>query len=616
MVSWNLDAERDLWRAICSPNRWHTSEGTSHPKSLQHFLERCWGTKFYFESHPEQARWQYEPIHGPFLKWLQTHILTWKVLARRPDVTQQYRVAVILPRDFGKTVCATKSAMVWAHLDEPDMSTLICSATSPLAVDTLEAIGALISGDIKDSWFTWLYGNWRKGGKSWTRESIEHGYRKTAGLNEPSFDTCSVDSGMTGYHHRIHVWDDPIIKNKLREGGVYMQGVHDAVGASYNALQKNGLLLFVLTRYLDDDVAGRAMVNEGVATWSGMECPNTMLFQKIPMGKGSWHVFFWQVEDELTGLPTHPILWDVDKIREAKARDAEDFACQHQNDPGTSERAPLRESQLADMYMDYTDFQFQLQALGLVEAASVHIDTAFKRKETIGKGDDNAIVPWLHDARRNGILYLDTDNLRASNEWREEEFNDELIKVLLNIRRRGIRIKALTDEVEPGGKAGSYRNRILGLVRASGLRLTDEQFIQFNRTSDKRARIRTGAGHWVEGYVKILLHKDTHGHWIIPPVARKLFNQILRVDVAPHDDLADAATDGFAKGIWVQPRIQQWGTDNEGDLPRQPGDDELRSFSRPLSMQELYTMMDEQKHINETLGPGHGPDNWTLDDPV
>jgi hypothetical protein len=618
MIGWDTDAERDLWRAICAPNCWFgKKEGVpaTHPRSLHYFIDLCWGTKFYFASHPEQAVWLYEPIHGPYLTWLQHHILTWKALARKQNIAaQQYYIAVVLPRDFGKSLTATKAAMLWNHLDEPDMSTLICSATAPLAVANVKAIKAIVSEDSGQAWFTWLYGNWKKGAKTFADEAIVHGYRKERSLQEESFASTGVGAGMTGWHHRVHVWDDPIYINKLREGGNYMTGVHEAVNASFNALQKNGLLMFVLTRYLDDDVAGRHFRDEGVATWTGMPCPNTMQFDKVPFGKGSWHVFFWQTEDELTGEPTHPILWTKEKITEAKRRNAEDFACQQQNNPGTSNLSPLIESQLPDLFIDYTDFFFQMQTLGHIEAASVHIDTAFKRKETIGKGDDNAIGVWLHDARRNGILYLDTDLLRASNEWREEDFNDELIKVLLNLRRRQIRVKCLTDEVEPGGKAGSYKNRLLGVVRASGLRLTEDQFIQFNRTTDKKARIRTGTGNWAEGYVRILLHKDKQGQWIIPPVVRKLFNQILRIDVVTHEDIADALTDGFAKGIWRRPDVRMPDTD-EGDVPRYPGDEALRSFSKPLTNAEVFAMIDAQKEMNEHFGPMHGPDDGYLDEP-
>lgn len=609
-MNWDIDAERDLWRAICAPNTWYAQDGVTpatHPMSLEYFVRHVWGVESYLTKHPEEPQWFYPPIHSRYLSWLQKHILAWKDRSKRGSI-ERYYIGTVLPRGYGKTVTATKGAMLWCHLDEPDMSTLFCSSTSDLSRDILKAIKAVISGDDEDAQFTWLYGDWSRGAVKWTSDYIEDGYRRARNISEPSFDTTGIDSGMTGYHHRIHVWDDPITKNKMREGGVYLNAVHDAVNASYNALHMNGLLMFTLTRYEDDDVAGRHFREEGISSWEGMECPNSMMFDKVKMGEGSWHVFFYQTEDELTGEPTHPKLWTKRAIAEAKRRDPEDFACQQQNNPGTGERAPLVESQLPDLFMDYNEFYFQMQTLGLIDSASVHIDTAFKRKETIGKGDDNAIGVWLHDSRRNGMMYLDTDNLKASNEWREEDFNSQLLSVFLNLRKRQLRVKCLTDEVEPGGKSGSYKNRLLGILRAAGVRLKDDDFIQFNRSSDKRARIRTGTGNWAEGYVKVLLRKDKEGKWIIPSVVRKLFNQLLRVDVVKHDDLADCLTDGFAKGIWRGPTAHQNSPD-EGAIPMQPGIESLQSFNRPLTNEEVFEMIEIQKEMNDTLGPGHGPDD-------
>lgn len=605
---WDLESERDIWRAICAPNRWFNEENEpiTHPKSLWWFVNLAWGTEFYFRKHPEQPRWLDPKIHGDYLEWLQYHILYWKKICREGSVDRYY-IATLLPRGFGKTVMATKSCMIWCHLDEPDMSTLIASSTGALAEDIYKAIQSVLSGDDPDSWFTWLFGNWKRGAKEWMKTHMHHGFRSSRNISEPSFDITSVDVGMTGYHHRIHNWDDPIIANKLREGQTaYMRSVHSAVNASYNALQPNGLLMFTLTRYLDDDVAGRHFRDEGIKTWSGMDCPNHTMFDKVAMGEGAWHVYFLQVEDELTGEATHPTLYNKAKIEEHKRRDPEDFACQMQNNPGSGERAPIIESQLPDLFMDYNDLQFSVP----VEAASVHMDTAFKTVNTIRTGDDNAIVVWLHDARRNGMVYLDTDLMRASNEWREEDFNDELIRILTNLRRRVIRVKAVTDEIEKGGKAGTYRNRLLAIIYAAGLSLGVDNFKQFNRTTDKRARIRSTLGYWVEGYVKILLHKDKAGKWIIPPVVRKFFNQILRVDVVQHDDLADAATDVFVPGIWYRPMIRSSVSD-QGEVPMSPYDEDLKSFSRPMTNQEVFALIDENKKVQETMGPGHG---WSIDE--
>src|SRR5258705_13736844 len=102
-----------------------------------------------------------------------------------------------------------------------------------------------------------------------------------------------------------------------------------------------------------------------------MDCLNMAIFEKVPKGQGNWHVYFLQTEDELTGEPTHPVLWTRPKIATEKRRNAEDFACQQQNNPGASEKAPLLESQLQDLFMDYTQFLYEVQ----VECASVHVDT-------------------------------------------------------------------------------------------------------------------------------------------------------------------------------------------------------------------------------------------------
>ncbi len=604
---WNLEAERDLWRAICAPKSWHTNEGHTHPRSLYWFLNVAWGAKFFLRSHPEQPQWLYDPIHAHYCEWLQTHLLAWKkhALSGKPG---RYHIASVLPRGYGKTVSATKAGSLWSHLDEPDMTTLICSATADLSRDILEAISSVVSGNDPDSWFVWLYGNWKQGARTWKpREALVSGYRKAGNISESTYDISATDIGMTGYHHRQHWWDDPLIANKIREGrDAYLRSAHTAVNASYNALLTNGLMALTLTRYLDDDIAGRHFREEGISTWTGMPCPHMALFDKVEFGAGIWHVFFYQTEDELTGEPTHPILWTKQAIKEAKARDPEDFSCQQQNNPGSGERAPLIESQLPYLYMTYEDFHWQRQ----IEWATIHIDTAFKTKENVRTGDDSAIVVWLKDATGTGILYLDTELCRSSNEWREEDFNKELIKVCLNLRRRGIFIRAITDEMEPGGKAGSYKNRLLGILRSAGFNMGEDQFIQLNRTSNKRARIRTAAGHWAEGYVRILLHKRNN-EWFLNPTIRKLFSQILRIDVVSHEDLADAATDGFIRELWAPPTSNPGIPGGEGTTPLRPWDNDLKDIGKGPTNEELRQLdLERQELENEGyLSPGHGWDD-------
>jgi len=587
---WNLDAERSLWASICAPNHWFNEETgeaeDTHSESLWWFIHLAWGAEFYFRARPGQSRWLQKRVHGPYLGWLQKNILDWKQ-SRKEGKHARWYVAIIMTRSFGKTVTATKCASLWAHLDEPDMSTLLCSAVSDLTVDILKSIQTVVSGkDTEQSWFCWLYGNWRDPQREWKQQYCHHAYRKTASISEPSFDTTAVDIGMTGYHPDWVQWDDPITKNKLRDGGSYLESVHSAFNATYPALKMDGWLGMVLTRYLDDDVAGRHLREDGVKTWDGMECPHQFIFERVNLGEGVWRVYYLQGVDELTDVPTIPEILNADEIRRWKKRDPEDFACQVQNNPGSGEHAPLNEEQVRDLFVDYKLLRSDLPVLD----ATVHIDTAFKDLETIRSGDDSAIVVFFHDIRSNGIVYLHTDLVRASNTWRSEEFSDQLIEVLKLLRRELYTVRAITDEKEVGGKIGVYKQNLIATIR--GAKLSVPRIVQFQRQGTRKIeRIRKAAGYWQEGYVRILLHKDFRGEWIIPPMTRKLINQIIRIDAVKQKDLADAAADVFQPGIWRKPTFDPW--EGEGKFEAmQPGDEALKNIGKPFSDDEIRDILD------------------------
>jgi len=625
-VKWDLEAERDLWTAICAPRRWYAADGETpetHPQALWYFIALAWGTEAYFQKRKGEARWLQPRVHLQLVTWLQFHLLRW-LDQRSSGSDDRYYIGVVWPRQFGKTVIATKAASLWTHLADPDMSTLYFSATHPLSKSILGAVQEVISGKNKLSWFSWLYGNWRANDRKWDGTECVHGYREMTSLGEPSFDTTGVEIGMTGYHHDQHIIDDPIYANKLREGGTYMNTVHTAVDACYNALKPNGLMMINATRYLDDDVIGRHQKREGISTWNGMVCPNTALFETVPMGHGSWHVNFWQTENEETSEPTLPEVYNKVKIRDHKKRDPEDFACQQQNNPGSGEHAPLVERQIHDIFCDYRVLRGYGGAV-VNPVATIHIDTAFKKKDSIGKGDDSAIVVWLHDERPNGLIYLDTANLKASNEWRAEDFHAELIRVCVNLRRRGIPIRCLTDESDGGGKGDVYPSVLKAVLNGAGFYIPIHQL---NRQgTKKRSRIRKSAIHWAEGYVRILLERDcTCGqdlpalmcpHWKKPPLFLKLMNQMLRIDAVDHDDLADAAADVFIEElpnggrIWRRPMALNFLIQSdEGAIPIAPDDDAIKR--NPLSRVMLEQIAATEQEYADLMGPGHGPDDYYM----
>jgi hypothetical protein len=177
-----------------------------------------------------------------------------------------------------------------------------------------------------------------------------------------------------------------------------------------------------------------------------------------------------------------------------------------------------------------------------------------------------------------------------------ENFHDHLVRTLHDLRNRGVRVRAITDETEIGGKRGIYRQQLTQVIGNAGLRVPE--IIQLNRGNTKKVvRLRESAGYWVEGYVRI--PKDAQGHqWLI--------EEMLSIGYSPYDDVSDAASDVWTDGIWRRP---QHGNDHQPTMPRQPGDevlkqqweDEMEAIKRDLFRDSFDTHDDDPQPYESFL---------------
>lgn len=527
----------------------------------------AWGARAYMAAHPND-RWLTERLHKPICDWLQGHVEEWERW-RKKGIKQRKKLALVIPRNFGKTVICTKALSLWAHVRNPDLATAIGSEVVTKAQDFLSPIRSLLDGSDPYGWFPWLYGNWYNPDLPWNAGTMVHGARKTVGRSEPSFTTFGIEGGQTGKHPDWGVIDDPLSEEKLRDAGTWIQTVNTAIAALRPAFRTDSFFVLALTRYRDNDVIGTHVAADGVRSWTGMPTNDAKL---KPRPDGEWDVYFLQSYDE-SGESIFPEMWPTPQLKSYEASRPVEFASQMMNEPGSGEHMPLTSEQIDQMWINRVDLPSQLRL-------TIHTDTALKSDATMGRGDETVIQVWGHDPRGNGDVYFLEGY--GSNKWRIEDFLDKLVALVQGYRNRGRRIICMTDDKQMMGKSGTYTNLLTSWFNGAGLPCPP--LIELVRQGTRKVnRIREAAGFWVDGHVKLV--RDAPGVDI-------LIRQMLRIGVSAHDDWADAAADVFADRVY-RPMLNPTNTGSEGGFPVQPGDYELGRRSG-ISQSEMLDMYDLQ----------------------
>jgi hypothetical protein len=549
-VEWDLNAERELWADICRESFWW-------------FLNIAWGAYFYMEDNPSD-RWLTVRVHKPICEWFENHVKEWE-RNRGAGIKERKKLAIIIPRNFGKTVTFTKSGSLWEHVRNPNLSSYIGSEVLTKAMDFLRPIKTVMSGDDPYARFAWLYGNWYSPDRVWTHGTVVHSARSTTGRSEPSFGTWGVEGGITGAHPDWGSLDDPLSEEKIKESGNWLTTVNQSVAALRPAFRTDSFFMLSLTRYRDNDVAGTYLKLEGVASWNGHPCTNSDL---EPRDGGSWHVWFLQAYNS-DGTATLPEVWPLKQLKEYEHDHPAEFAAQMMNEPGSGEHMELTIEQIAQLWVNKEHVPDHL-------TLTLHLDTAFKTNKTRGSGDESVFELWGHDPRGNGdVYYLEG---YGNNRWRMEEYIDEIIKLVQRLKSQGKRLRLITDDKEMGGKTGSWENALISNFHGSGLKLP--RFIPLARQgTQKIVRMREAANFWVDGHVRLVRGA---------PGAEKLVHQMVRLGVSAHDDWADAAADVFADEVYKPMLLGRSVKSNDKNVPLQPGDDVLRPGLTKDEARQIY----------------------------
>lgn len=537
------------------------------------FVLYAFGIQNYMTRHPAN-QWCVERVHRPLCEWLEWHIKDW--LRTRHTRTLPKKLLIVWPRGFGKTTLVTKAAQLWCHLQETDLSSITDSVTVEKSWDFLQSLKTVMAGEDPNAWFSKLYGSWRDPKRPWKQGFLVHAMRQSLAAEAASMVCSGVEKGITGKHPDALFIDDPIVQEKLVEQGGWLDKVNRHMDAMIPAIRQDGLLVGTATRYHDSDWLGKYIRDEGVKTLLG-HIPPYLDFD-LDEKTGQWDLYFMQARDT-EGKSVLPEVWPEEALSAYERKSSMDFQSQMMNDPGTGEHMPLTKEQLDLMWVSPKDVPGNLRI-------SIHCDTAWKSRTSIGRGDYNVIQVWGHAVDGSGSVYY-LEGYR-NNRWRSEEFLDTLVALIQKVKKeRGVKPFAITDERALGGKNDIFEGLVWSHCAAAGV-VAPPVFLLNRGQLRKEIRIREAAGYWVNGKV-----------WLVrrAPGVESLVAEMLRIGVSQHDDMADAAADVFCEEVYTPSRVMG----SQGDQappPRRPYDEYLQM---PLHMidedgvRELYDHMVEKE---------------------
>lgn len=547
-----------------------TWSGEDEIQLLRHFCRQDFWTFFLYcfgaWANPKGRRWIDPEVHEPMARWFQKHIDEWQQW-RKDGVGKQKHLAILVHREIGKTTLFTRAGQLWLHLRDPEIATALGAEKEGLAAKMLEAMKAVLDGSDSHALWTQLYGNWSENARKWTNKEIVHSGRKNTSRQDPSAVVFGVETSITGSHPDVLFYDDPISYERLTTDTNWLASVNSQISSLIPVIQGDGLLVWVGTRYDDEDHFGVAFRTQGVASVEGMQTDS------IPLDPdGNIHVYFMAGRD-MDGKPTTPNVWPEERLKRYEKAEPLRYAAQIMNDPNISELNPITRDQIVQCAVEKKDVPWSSLRFAIC------CDTAFSDGSKVSSKDETVMVVHGYPRNGSGDVYIIEGYGNAT--LRAEDFGKLLVSTVQRYRRQGFKITAITDEKTRAGKKDSWRLALSNFF--ADVNEPMPRFIEFERGNTKKyQRLHAASTFWVDGHVR----------WVKgAPGLERLCDQMARIGqyaVNPRlkIDWADAHSDAFQPELYSPMRRQ-------GE--RTPWD----RGAEPIRMDGLEAWNDDDREVRE-----------------
>lgn len=304
---------------------------------------------------------------------------------------------IFVPPQHGKSEIISRNFPAYAMGRDPNLKIAGCSYSADLAEKFSLSIQRTIDSPEYQSIFpgTWLNGT--PGHEERQRAFIRNtDYFEIVG-NSGFYKSVGVGGGLTGTPVDIAIIDDPVKDAKEALSPTFRQRVWDWYNTVLTTrLHNKSKQLFIMTRWHEDDLAGRILKAEP-DDWTVVVIP--AICEEVNDGI--------LMSTRQIGDPLWPEKHSLAKLLKQKSRSPRDFSALYQQHPVIEGGNIVKR----DWFRSISQADFR--ALRFNEPMHFYLDTAYKKKNA--SGHDNDPTGILAACRINNDIYL----YDAMSVWKE-----------------------------------------------------------------------------------------------------------------------------------------------------------------------------------------------------
>lgn len=201
-----------------------------------------------------------DPTYDP--QWFHREIATkLESVYERVKKGESPRVMIFMPPRHGKSDESTQKFPAWVLGKSPELPIIVASYASDLATKFGQATRDLVNGNNYQALFKTRLRDDTQAKSHWMTDDSS---------NKGGYEAVGIGGPITGKGFKIGIIDDPIKNFEEADSELVRENVHQWYKSTFYTRQEgNAAIIVILTRWHDDDLAGRLIKEEEKAREEG-----------------------------------------------------------------------------------------------------------------------------------------------------------------------------------------------------------------------------------------------------------------------------------------------------------------------------------------------------------